>query len=323
MSNSTHAVEVVPVTLTPHPNADSLSVVTVHDGYQAIVRTADWEGRTLGAYAPPDSVIPPGLVPGVEGRVKAIRLRGLISEGLLLPAPEGASVGDDVAALLGIGHYNPPAPASPGGEDAPPPSGYAPVYDLEAARRYGSALEVGERVVVTEKIHGANGRWTFRDGAMHAGSRTAWKARTDDRGRVTLWWSALDAHPEIREWCEANPGAIVYGEVYGQVQDLKYGRTDARIVTFDIFDRSRFLDHDEARARAPFLPWVPVVYDGPHVSIAALAECAEGHSVLANRNGAEHVREGCVVRPATERHHDAAGRVVLKMIGRGYLTRKA
>lgn len=38
--------------------------------------------------------------------------------------------------------------------------------------------------------------------------------------------------------------------------------------------------------------------------------------------GADHVREGCVVRPAAERRDDRAGRVVLKLIGRDYLTRK-
>lgn len=322
MSNSTHRVEVVPVTLTPHPNADALSIVRVHDGYQVVVRTSDWLGATRGAYAPPDSVIPPGLVPGIEGRVKAIRLRGEISEGLLLPPPHGSEIGDDVAGLLGITHYNPPPPPTSGGDEAPSPTGYVPVYDLEAARRYGAALVVGERVIATEKIHGANGRWTFRNGEMHAGSRTGWKAPTDSTGREVLWWAALRAHPEIREWCEAHPGAVIYGEVYGQVQDLRYGIADARIVVFDIYTDSRFLDHDAARAAAPKLPWVPVLYDGPHESIDAIAQHAEGLSVLAAKHGASHVREGCVIRPAVERRHDEAVRVVLKLIGRGYLSRK-
>lgn len=321
MSKSTHRVEVVPVTLAPHPNADSLSVVTVHDGYQAIVRTADWIGRTVGAYAPPDSVVPAGLVPGIEGRIRAIRLRGLISEGLLLPAPDGAAVGDDVATVLGITHYDPPLQTAGGDEASAPGGPFIPCYDVEAARRYGAALTIGERVIATEKIHGANARFTFRNGEMHAGSRTAWKSQTDERARPVLWWAALRAHPEVREWCEANPGWVLFGEVYGQVQDLRYGRSDARIVIFDVFDGRRFLSHDEARAAGPALPWVPTLYDGPLVSLDALAAYAEGPSVLAASHGAEHVREGCVVRPSDERQHDAAGRVVLKFIGRDYLTR--
>lgn len=319
MSKSTHAVEVVPVVLTPHPNADSLSIVRVHDAYQAIVRTADWQDRALGAYAPPDSVIPPGLVPGIEGRVRAIRLRGLISEGLLISAPDGAQVGDDVAEVLGIGHYEPPLNASTGGEAAPAPSGYVPTYDVEAARRYGSAFVVGERVISTEKIHGANGRWTFRDGVMHAGSRTEWKQRTDERGRQILWWAALDAHPEISAWCEAHPRDVLFGEVYGQVQDLKYGRNDAQIALFDVFRDGAFMSHDAAREAGAGLPWVPVLYDGPFTTVDELGQHAEGRSMMP---GADHVREGCVVRPERERSHEKAGRVVLKLIGRDYLTRK-
>ena len=44
---STHRVEVVPVLLTPHPNADSLSVVQVF-GYSVCVKTADWLLRRWG-----------------------------------------------------------------------------------------------------------------------------------------------------------------------------------------------------------------------------------------------------------------------------------
>ena len=56
MEKSTHVVEVVPVTLEPHPNADSLSIVHVWD-YTVCVRTEDWRGRPMGAYIPPDSLV--------------------------------------------------------------------------------------------------------------------------------------------------------------------------------------------------------------------------------------------------------------------------
>ena len=54
---STFRCDVVPVTLEPHPNADSLSLVRV-GGYTVCVRTADWEGVDRGVYIPPDSVVP-------------------------------------------------------------------------------------------------------------------------------------------------------------------------------------------------------------------------------------------------------------------------
>jgi len=50
-------VEVVPVVLEPHPDADMLSIVKVY-GYTVCVRTVDWQDKTIGAYIPPDSVVP-------------------------------------------------------------------------------------------------------------------------------------------------------------------------------------------------------------------------------------------------------------------------
>jgi len=48
MTLSTHRVEVVPVSLEKHPNADALSVVRVF-GYSVCVRTEDWQEGQLGA----------------------------------------------------------------------------------------------------------------------------------------------------------------------------------------------------------------------------------------------------------------------------------
>ena len=80
---STHLVEVVPIRLEPHPNADSLSVVRVFDGYTCCVRTADWVGKTKGAYIPPDSVVDSSraefaFLAGHE-RIKVKKLRGIVS----------------------------------------------------------------------------------------------------------------------------------------------------------------------------------------------------------------------------------------------------
>src|SRR5271168_5476567 len=57
MGVDTHKVEVVPVELLPHPNADRLSVVRVYN-FTVVVNTADWQGVTQAAYAQPDSVMP-------------------------------------------------------------------------------------------------------------------------------------------------------------------------------------------------------------------------------------------------------------------------
>ena len=113
--NSTHRVEVVPVTLETHPNAETLSIVRVWS-YTVVVKTADWQGLTRGAYIPPDSVVPDNetfAFLGGKTRITVRRFRGVISYGLLVPAPEGAQIGDDVAERIrvthyGVTHYEPP-----------------------------------------------------------------------------------------------------------------------------------------------------------------------------------------------------------------------
>jgi RNA ligase (TIGR02306 family) len=322
MADSTHRVEVVPVTLEPHPNADSLSVVKVFDGYYVCVRTADWIGKDIGAYVPPDSIVPEteqfAFLQG-KNRIKVKRLRGVISMGLLVPAPEGSKIGDDVAELLGVTHYDPPMPLSTGGESIKPPPGYHPVYDVESLRRYASAFISGELCMISEKLHGSSSRFVYlEESGFHCGSRNEWKADSE----ANMWWRVLRETTALQEFLKANPGVTVYGEVYGQVQDLRYGtqKGEIRFAAFDILIGSRWLDAEEARAMTePFrVPWVPVISRAFPFELERVLELAEGPSLVL---GAEHIREGCVVKPVRERTDPLVGRVCLKVVGNSYMER--
>lgn len=331
-ANSTHRVEVVPVALEPHPNADSLSIVRVFDGYTVCVRSEDWQGVTVGAYVPPDSVVPASGPFAFLGehrpshRIKCIRLRGVMSMGMLVPAPEGSAIGDDVAEALGVTHYEPPMKGEagvgrgPSAEAIPAPPGViAHKYDLEAWRRYGRAFVAGEPVMVTEKVHGANGRFTYSaaDDCMYCSSRTEWKAQSDGN----LWWRVLAATPAIEAWCRAHPDDVLYGECYGQVQDLKYGHKPGAVsfAAFDILRRGAWVDAPNARAELVIhrVPVVPLIYHGPY-DAALIESLADGPSMI---HGADHVREGVVVKPERERRDDHFGRVALKLVSAEYLSR--
>jgi hypothetical protein len=194
---------------------------------------------------------------GTHALVKAKKLRGVVSYGLLVPAPQGLVEGDNAADALNVVHYEPVALTdngkqkgwATGGEVAKPPSGVYPKYDVDAFMGYGRKVFVeGEAVYVTEKIHGSNGRYVFKDEVMYCGSRTEWKREFPLPPEITLeeltekignadrakevyeravvnfkpkrnmWWVALDKTPGLRVLCENNPGYTVYGEVYGSVQ---------------------------------------------------------------------------------------------------------
>lgn len=314
---SDHTVKVVKVHKLPHPNADALSIVRV-GGWQAIVRTADWEDGALGAYIPPDSILPEGLMPDLPRRVRAVRLRGEVSEGLLVPAPEGAAEGDDVMEQLGVTHYE-PVPEELGVDEAPASSGYTfGKYDLENARASAAGWEIGDQLVVTEKIHGENWRATFDGERFHVGSRTRWKHPS-----AKAWWGVLTAG--VKNVLRAYPGATLYGEVYGSVGGFPYDTApgERKLRVFDLRQADgTWLPNRELQATCGYfaVETVPLVayvkWDG---DLAKLAELAEGKTLL----GGHHVREGVVVRPTGYAGSDGTTRrPVRKIIGRGYLTRK-
>lgn len=140
MDKSTHRVEVVEVHPQPHPNADRLDVVQI-EGYICVTGKGNFKDGELGVYFPPDTIAPaiaqfkfvwegkgflpaPGTnefaIPEKYRRIKAKKIRGMISEGLLLPLsdftpligpgpkPFGWEAGDDLAEKIGCTHYNPP-----------------------------------------------------------------------------------------------------------------------------------------------------------------------------------------------------------------------
>lgn len=341
MSNSTHRVEVVRVTeVLPHPNADRLQLIPVFSGYLAAVSKGDFEPGELAAFVPPDSIVDlhqkefsflgqgelwASGVPSAKVRIKARKLRGVWSQGLLIHAPEGSTEGQNVAEQLGVIHYDPPVGHlhRPGHTEeqelGAPANGHGPrsKYDIEAWRRYGNVMFTpGEEIVLHEKLHGANAAYVFDGSKTWAKSRYQWKKELAD----SLWWKALNGCLFVRRWLEEHPGWVLCGEVYGQVQDLTYGtcRGEVRFAAFDLITpEGNFCDYDFARRFTEGVPWVPEVYRGPYD--ATIVEThSRGSSLIPN---AKHVREGVVIRPIQERERPRHGRVVLKIINDAYLER--
>lgn len=324
MTKSTHRVEVVRIgTIEKHPNADALGIVRIF-GYTCCVRLADWKPGDLAAYVVPDSLVPLDrpefkfLADASKGksqhRVKVRNMRGVVSQGLLVRPPAGAKEGDDVAELMGVVRYVPPEPVSMSGPSEEPPQ-ERPSYDVESFQRYADLFADGEEVLVTEKVHGTSGRFSYQAGRMWCGTRTDWRA--DIEGSV--WWRALRQHGGIEAMLRTDPAWTLYGEIYGSVQDLKYGtqKGEIRFAGFDVFDGKGWMPADAARELAlkHSIPWVPLLFKGPLDKTAVLA-LAEGPSLLG-----PNVREGCVVLPVRERTHPEIGRVQLKIVGNGYLER--
>jgi RNA ligase (TIGR02306 family) len=362
-TKSTHRAEVGAITLEKHPDADTLSVVQIY-GYTCVVRTVDWAGITMAAYLPPDSYVDvkrpefaflaPQANSEGRARIRAKRLRGVVSFGLLIPAPEGTKEGDDVAPMLDIQHYEPPVKGVGGskglymgGEVASGPNVYTVKYDVDAFRRYHKCFVPGELVQVTEKLDGANARYVFNDGKMYCGSRTEWKKEYASFEHVTvesligngvpedkakeivenlakkpnkksMWWAILDNTPTLRAFCEANPGVVVYGEAFGNVGRIKYGVPDG-FAAFDVMKDSKWVDAVEARAMltnagVPCVPLISIM----EYDFDKCCALADGFTQVAGGSPTA-IREGVVVCPLVNRYDKFAGRVKQKIVSATYL----
>jgi hypothetical protein len=117
----------------------------------------------------------------------------------------------------------------------------------------------------------------------------------------------------------------VMGEIYGCVQDLKYGMTGGATAfrVFDMWDdvAKCWLSPVEAEALCVKfgLEFVPTLAYGPWGDLKSrIAEFTNGKSVLAP----DQIREGCVIREVSGREDPEIGRVMLKSISEAYLLRK-
>lgn len=267
--------------------------------------------------------------------------------------------GADVAEFVGITHYNPPEP----GESTPAGSNEGnskkrhwprtwtgwialikswlrgekreggislPTYDVEAYKKWVKIFEPGELVYVTEKIHGSNARFTYREsvlgGKFYVGSRNLWKAE----GSTCAWRRAVKDNPWIETWCRQHPGYSLYGEITPTQKNYDYASGDK--IKFFLFD-VRLPDGKWAEIYDPIFAsresrdalqeeflnsTVPWLYSGPWVE-ADIKKFVDGSSSVP---GAKHIREGIVIKAVPERTVRNLGRVQLKIVSNEFLSKE-
>lgn len=327
---STHEVPVIRITeVRKHPNADSLDIIPI-GGWQVVSRSGQFRPGDLAVYIQPDYVVPTAqpefsflAKPGKDThRLKAIRLRGELSFGLLIPfkpeyAAYGYQAGDNIIDFLAITRYEPPQSRPRPADQISPhdvPKLPIPRFELENYNNFPEWIIPGEHVVMTEKIHGANARYVFHNGTFFVGSRGRWLKPDGDHA----WARACT--PAMREWCEAHPDHVLFGEIYGAVQSLKYGigeRGEVAFMAFSVFDavHGTFWSLGDVMALDGFINVVPLVYSGPF-NPDLLARAEDDTRVTTAKAG--HMSEGLVIVPIKERRAPDGTRVALKYISQRY-----
>ncbi len=194
---STHRVEVVKIdSIEVHPNAERLELAKIA-GWQVVVGKNNFKSGSLALYVPVDSILPNSLEmrlfpPGSKitlkkGRVRSIKIRGQMSQGMIVPISDvndeliaqgklefladGGNAqffeGDDFAEELGITKYEPPAASVPSVMRAKAASknqinpNFKKYTDIENIKWYTDIFAEGENVYISEKLHGTSARYGY------------------------------------------------------------------------------------------------------------------------------------------------------------------
>lgn len=363
---STFEVKVVRLdAVNPIANADAIEVAHV-GGYRAVVRKGQFKAGDLAIYIPEAAVLPERLIEvlGLTGklagsqhnRVKATKLRGVLSQGLVIPTTVWVRLhGDnetdwngiyedelDIAEAFSIVKYEPPIPAHLAGEVYNAGLNKTLAFDVENIKKFPGVLLEGEQVVMTEKLHGSCSFCSFVDGETLVYSKGLGGERglcfkldapaNDNNLYVKTFrqLGLLDTVQRLSGWFRAP--VTLLGEVLG-CQDLKYGIKNGE-VGFRLFDlwvgypprfghdtEGRFLNDAEIDlvCQTYGIERVPVVYRGPF-SQDVLETVTTGKETVTGKE--LHIREGVVVKPTVERSSEGLGRVMLKSVSADYLCRK-
>jgi RNA ligase (TIGR02306 family) len=301
--------------LSPIEGADKIELATV-DGWNVVV--AKDVGHQVGdivVYCEVDSFLPikpefeflrkssyRKLNDGTEGfRLKTIKLRGQVSQGLILPIKElkelhGSmySIGEDVSELLGITKWDPPLPAQLAGQA----KGYFPSFmektDEERIQNLADEYEEMklEAFYVTEKLDGSSATFYIKDGEFGVCSRNL-ELKEDDTNSFWRVARQLKLEEKLKE--RGIDNICIQGELIGegvQKNPYKIKGQDVRFFSgFNIATQTKITFSSlETLILDMGLQTVPVLHRYLQLpdTIEELIEGADGKSVLnkdANREG--------------------------------------
>lgn len=247
--------------IAPIEGADKIEVARV-GGWRVVVKKGEYQVGQLAVYFEIDSFIPHDLAPfltkpgkepaefnGVKGqRLRTVRLRGQISQGLLLPfeycisaagCTSATQEGDDVTEWLQIQKWEKPIPASMAGVMRGNFPSCVPKTDQQRIQNIRtSELEqyLGREFEVTEKMDGTSCTMLLdTDGVFHVCSRNIDLERDENN---IYWQMAIKYNVEekLRNMSDLGSGVAIQGEICGPgIQGNQYGFTEPDFFVYDMY----------------------------------------------------------------------------------------
>ena len=338
----------------PHPNADRLELAAV-GGYRCVVGKGQFQAGELVAYLPEAAVLPPELIEALgltgklagpnKNRIHPVSLRGALSQGVVMKAREGWVAGQSVMEELGVIKFAPEIPKELLGSAYALEEHERLDFDIENIKAHPNLFELGEPVVITEKVHGvfmAVGglpehlarHCGHRAGLSYVSSKGLLADRMafqlDNENPYVRSADRLGLHAVAQDLAARwNTPVLILGELFGVgIQDLGYGQPGGQpafrvfaIVRRNAEGQPAYLDDKELAAVVSHfgLTRVPVLFRGGF-SPEVVAEYTTGRETVSGED--VHLREGVVIAPAEERYTNEIGRLALKSVSEAYLLRK-
>jgi len=321
--------------LNPIEGADAIECAVV-GGWKVVAQKGLYNVGDLAVYFEIDSWIPHELAPflskgkeprefeGVKGeRLRTIKLRGQLSQGLLMPLdvieiPFGLVDGEDVTEQLGILKWEKPINAQLAGICRGNFPTLIPKTDQERVQNLKKEVEqasaAGQLFEVTEKLEGSSMTCYLIDGEFGVCSRNMDLVRDENN---SFWKVAIedDIEAKMRDVFGENNNVAIQGELIGPgIQGNIYKLSNPQFHAFDIYDidGGEYLKPIFRRAlvNRMGLTHVPVLADDKDLGVGTIEELllwSEGKSVLADTE-----REGIVFK-------DMNGGMTFKAISNKYL----
>ncbi len=313
--------------LEPIENADAIEKATVL-GWQLVAKKGEFKAGDLCVYCEIDSVLPERsefeFLKPRKMRIKTIKLRGQISQGIcfplsILPANTEIKEDLDVTEILGIKKYEPPVPAALEGVAKGKIPSFIPKTDEPRVQVIQETLDnfKGEKCYITEKLDGSSVSYYINDGTFGVCSRNLELIETDEN---TLWNVAkqLGIENKLRS---LNGNYALQGEMVGEgIQKNTLNLKGQTVYFFNLYDidQHKYLDFQQFYTTLDTLglETVPVIDKNFELNnnIEQLVEMSIDRSSI----NPDAWREGIVIRPLQEKY-DKNGRVSFKAVNPKYL----
>ena len=315
----------------PIDGADMIQLAVI-DGWKCVVKKNEFQSGDLAIYCEIDSFLP--IRPEFEFlrkssfkrmcdedgfRLRTVKLRGQISQGLLLPIDvinRTVKIGDDVTEELGIQKYEPPVPACLAGEVVGPFPTSVTRTDEERIQNLVSEYDSyrDKPFYVTEKLDGTSFTAIHDDSLAICGRN--WQLAADDRN--SHWRIAVQLELEAKLSALGKRIAI-QGELIGPgIQKNRYQLKQLELFVFNVFDLDQFgyLEKSEAAKICDLLglKTVPLVAQQTvPETIDQILDLAEGKSALNPKTE----REGLVWVSGSEQERISFKTISNKFLARG------